>query len=323
MPRHPALFRFDTYPASALRAVAGANEGDPIGAGDAAVPGDMYRLRSGSAPERLAVSDDPAAGACVADGSAVGAAGTGIAISACATFMGEDGRPVEVLLVELGKDILILPLAPLRSGTDYELVTCSAEAAPSRFEDIASASFLAGTNLTMADGRQVPVEELKTGDRLLTRFNGPRPIRWIGHRTLRATGAAAPVRITAGTLNVSRDLRLAPQHRLYVWQRHDTLDAGRSEVLVRAESLVNGTTVLREEGGHLDSYQIVFDGHEIIYAEGIAVESMLVAGPAPRDIDLGPARAEQLQASELEVDEAAIGPDAADRLARASRGEPG
>ena len=40
--------------------------------------------------------------------------------------------------------------------------------------------------------------------------------------------------------------------------------------------LVNGTTVIREEGGHIDSYQLVFDGNEIIFAEGIAVESLLV-----------------------------------------------
>lgn len=322
MPRHPALFRFDTYPAAALRVALGANEGEPIGPGDAAVPGDSYRLAPRAAALRLAISDDPEHGPCVASGSAVGAPGTPIAILACAMFMDPGGRPVEALLLDIGAERRILPLAAFRTDTDYELLDCDTASAPSRFADVASVSFYAGTNLAMADGRQVPVEELQAGDMLLTRYNGPCPIRRIGHRTRRATGTAAPVRITAGTLNAARDLRLSPQHRLFVWQRRDALGAGRAEVLVRAGLLVNGTTVLREEGGHFDSCQILFDGHEIIFAEGIAVESMLVAGPAPEDIDLGPVRAEQLHASDLEIDETALGPDAADRLARASRGEP-
>lgn len=164
----------------------------------------------------------------------------------------------------------------------------------------------------MADGAQRAVETLRVGERLLTRDHGPQPIRWIGQQTLRATGAAAPVRITAGTMNTARDLRLSPQHRLFVWQRHDAVGAGRAEVMVKAELLVNGTSVVREAGGHLDSYRLGFDGHEIIFAEGIAVESLLVGSgeatvPAP---------------AALEVEERVLDPgDAAARLTRASRGE--
>ena len=39
---------------------------------------------------------------------------------------------------------------------------------------------------------------------------------------------------------------------------------------------MNGTTVTRDEGGFVDYVQLLFDKHEIIYAEGIAAESLFV-----------------------------------------------
>jgi len=329
---HPALFRFDTLPARAFKVQAGANEGDPIGLGDAAVPGDTYRLVRQAKTERLAISDDGSVGPCVADGSEVGQPGAALTIAACHMLMGPNGDMVEILILKLqdGEDgtvLHLLPLARLAPNTEYELVGTETDSAPHRFADIASVSFLAGTHLTMSNGKQVPVEEVKVGDRVLTRDNGPRPIRWITHQTRRATGAAAPVRITSGTLNSARDLRLLPQHRLFIWQRRDEIGAGRAEVMVKAELLVNGTTVLREEGGHVDSYQIIFDTHEIIYAEGIAVESLLVTGPTrallPEDLTLATDPAEQTDAAEIEIhDSAAKDGDMVERLTRASRGDP-
>jgi len=330
---HPPLFRFQTYPAEALRVVSGANMGDGIGLDDAALAGDIYRLMSGQTPQRLAISDGGEGGQpCVADGSAVGQAGENLGISACHMLMGPSGEVVEVLILthdtDDGPRLHVLPLSSIKRDTEYELVGTETSSAPERFADIASVSFLAGTHLTLASGKQCPVEHLNVGDVLLTRENGPQPIRWIGFQTRRAVGAAAPVRITEGTLNTSRDLRLSPQHRLYIWQRRDELGTGRAEVMVKAELLVNGSTVLREEGGHVDSYQIVFDGHEIIYAEGIAVESLLVTGQTrallPEDLALkgsvdAAAQAAVLAAAMELGDDAASG-DVVDRLSRASKG---
>lgn len=200
--------------------------------------------------------------------------------------------------------------------------TCPATA-PGRFADIASVSFLAGTHLTLANGKQVRVEHLSVSDTLLTLDHSAQPIRWIGVQTRRATGAAAPMRLTEGTLNTSRDLRLSPQHRLFMWQRHEELGAGRAEVMVKAELLVNGDTVLREEGGHIDFYQIVFDGHEIIYAEGIAVESLLVTGQTqsrlPEGLTLATSPDAAASAAVLEVSDRQA--DMVGRLSRASKGE--
>lgn len=328
MSAHPPLFRFQTYPASALRVSAGANLGDGIGLDDDALPGDIYRLASGHQTQRLAISDAGVGGQpCVADGSAVGEAGDVLAISACHMLMGPNGEVVEILILthqsKDGERLHVLPLSVMKADTEYELVGTEIASAPERFADIASVSFLAGTHLTLANGKQVPVELLSVGDMLLTRENGPQPVRWISFQTRRAVGAAAPVRITEGTLNTSRDLRLSPQHRLFIWQRKDELGTGRAEVMVKAELLINGSTVVREEGGHVDSFQIVFNSHEIIYAEGIAVESLLVTGQTrallPEDLVLSGSADDAANAAAMELGDDA-GEDVVERLSRASKG---
>jgi len=328
MAQYAPLFRFPTYPAEALRALFGANEGDQIGVGDAAVPGDTYRLARGTEPERLAICDGPSGGQVVADRSEVGAPGQDLAILACHTLMGPKSELIEILVLrrqtETGHAMHILPLSPLQSGVDYELISCDTQNAPDRFADIASVSFLAGTHLTMGDGTMRPVESLQVGDRLLTRNHGPQPIRWIGQQTRRAIGSAAPIRIREGTLNTVRDLRLSPQHRLLVWQRRDELGTGRAEMMVKADLLVNSDTVIREEGGHVDSFQLVMNGHEIIYAEGIAVESMLVNAQTlarlPDDLSLTPIPEDDFARLELDETNLENAEDVADRLTRASRG---
>jgi hypothetical protein len=325
------LCRFSIYPAHAVRALTGANEGDPIGLGDAALPGDTYRLHRDAKTARLAICDRPGGGQAVATGSEVGRPGEALTIADCHRFMGAKGEMVEVLVLKRqseteGMVLHLLPLSPLQPGTEYDLIGSSRASAPERFADIASVSFFAGTHLTLAGGAQARVEDLAVGDMILTRDHGPRPIRWIGQQTRRATGASAPIRIAQGTLNAARDLRLSPQHRLFIWQRRDRLGTGRAEVLVRAEMLVNGTTVTREEGGHVDSYQILFDSHEIIFAEGIAVESLLVTAEIrarlPEGLTIEDAAESQREATRLEVDETALGDraDAAARLTQASRG---
>lgn len=89
-------------------------------------------------------------------------------------------------------------------------------------------------------------------------------------------GEFAPIRIGAGTLNNTADLLVSPDHRLFIYQRTDELGAGRAELLVKARHLVNGSTVTVDEGGFVDYFQLLFDSHQIIYAEGIAAESMLI-----------------------------------------------
>lgn len=48
--------------------------------------------------------------------------------------------------------------------------------------------------------------------------------------------------------------------------------------MVKAAHLINGSTITRVEGGFFDGFQILLDRHEILYAEGIAFESLMVTG---------------------------------------------
>ena len=209
--------------------------------------------------------------------------------------MAPDGSIVEaIVLVELepGRDVIaatyLLPLADLRPKTDYALVSYDTISARAKFAELACVSFTRGTHITMATGEQRRIENISVGDRVLTRDNGVQQVRWVGHQTVRASGAFAPIVLAKGALNNAGELRLSPNQRLFVYQRQDRLNAGQAEVMVKAELLVNGDTVIRSDGGFVDYYQILFDAHEFIFAEGIATESLTVdsrTSPAlPRDV---------------------------------------
>ncbi|CUH77042.1 Hint domain-containing protein [Tropicibacter naphthalenivorans] len=270
------------YRAEFLRVVNGANLGDPLGFAEELVHDDVYRLSPVAGATQLSVIATATPPFRIAQDSETGTPGADIHLDCCATFMSGDGHTTEVLvLVEVDgqgdvAQVYLLPLAPLSAKHDYVLVGVSQKLALQRFAQVACVSFTGGTMITMANGAQRPVEELEVGDRVLTRDDGPQEIRWIGHQTTRAVGAFAPICIREGTLNNTRDLVVSPDHRLFIYQRTDELGAGRSEILVRARHLVNGDTVTRLNGGFVDYYQMLFDAHQIIYAEGIAAESMLV-----------------------------------------------
>ena len=187
-------------------------------------------------------------------------------------------------------------------------------------------AFTRGTRITLASGAQKPIEELQVGDKVLTRDDGPQEVRWVGQNTRRAIGDFAPVLIREGTLNNENDLIVSPDHRLFIYQRDDAIGAGRSEVLVKVRHLINGDTVVRMEGGFVDYFQLLFDSHQIIYAEGIAAESLLVdprtRAALPEDLNHALAKAlpghENRHHLDYEVSESLLSSDAAEKLKRAS-----
>jgi len=176
----------------------------------------------------------------------------------------------------------------------------------------------------MASGAQVLIEALRVGDRVLTRDDGPQAVRWIGQTTLRATGAFAPVTIRKGALHNENDLIVSPDHRLFVYQRQDHLGAGRPEVLVKVRHLINGTSVVQLDGGFVEYYQLLFDDHQIIFAEGIAAESLLIDPRTRAALPEGVAGTGHRPRRHLnyEVQESLLsGPDAVALLRRASGSE--
>ncbi len=320
------------YRADDFRAIYGANEGDGLSFASDLVLDDVYTLCAAAQTASLDLARRGDAYV-IAAGSQVGKEGAEIHLDCAVTLMGDRSTVSELLvLVEVdhlghATAIYLLPLAPLTPKAEYRLVGIDIEGAASKLAQVAAVSFTRGTHITLACGRQRKVEELRAGDEVLTRDDGVQRIRWIGHSTQRAVGAFAPVLIKAGTLNNINDLLVSPDHRLFVYQRTDRVGAGRAELLVKARYIVNGTTVTRQEGGFVEYFQLVFDSHQIIYAEGIAAESMLVDDTTASLVDGEVlARLKQLpkshrDISELDVHQALLNrPDAVEMLRRASRG---
>ena len=262
--------------------VEGVNEGDTLSILGELEADDTYALSGGAAAQRLALLTHGDGTLEIASGSAVGRTGAPLHLDCALVLMSADGQAHDaIVLVETDSDqtvaaVYLLPLEPLRVGAPYRLVKAERAAVRQTFAQIACVSFSRGTNITLATGAQVPIEKLRIGDRVLTRDNGPQAVRWIGQTTVRAAGEFAPIVIAPGTLNNLNELVVSPHPRLFVYQRSDQLGVGRAELLVKARHLVNGTTVRVRSGGYIDYFQILFDSHHIIYAEGIAAESMLV-----------------------------------------------
>lgn len=309
----------------------GVAEGDPISFADELVMDDVYMLASRAQRERLSIilGDGPRSFTVSAD-SAVGGVGRQVHLDSCVTLMAPDSTTYELLiLVEVedgaAEEIYLLPLVPLSVETEYRLVGFDLDAAPLRFAEVACVSFCRGTHITMASGEQRRIEDLQVGDKVLTRDDGPQAIRWIGQTTLRAVGEFAPIVIRKGALHNENDLRLSPDHRIFVYQRQDRLGAGRAEVLVKVRHLTNGTSVVQEDGGFMEYYQLLFDQHQIIYAEGIAAESLLIdqrTRPALPPDATRRGRHEYRAHLNYEVSERLLASgDAVEKLRRASRSD--
>lgn len=313
----------------------GVAEGDPVSFADELVMDDVYQLQAFARRSRLGLAvevgtlDAPNSGSgsfSVAKGSEVGQAGNALHLDCCMTLMAPDSTTFEALvLVEVDEGavagVYLLPLATLQPRTDYRLVGLDRHSATTRFAEVACVSFTRGTLITMASGQQVPIEDLKVGDKVLTRDDGPQSIRWIGQTTLRAVGSLAPIVIRKGALHNENDLIVSPDHRIFVYQRQDRLGAGRAEVLVKVRHLINGTSVVQLEGGFVEYFQLLFDDHQIIYAEGIAAESLLIdprTRPAvPEDLRTAPHSYRAHLSYEVQENLLAA-PDAVDLLRRAS-----
>ncbi len=274
-----SLSSVQAYPAERFRAEYGANAGDPMGVLEDLVLDDIYLLNSPAPPQRLGIAAHHDGSFCIADDTALGAPGAALHLDSLITLMPDRGPNTGILvMVEVDGDgliagVFLVPLAPLQPQMPYTLVKAEREPARRKLAQSACVSFTRGTRITLATGAQRLIEDMRAGDRVLTRDDGIQEVRWVGQSTLRAVGDLAPILIRKGALNNAGDLIVSPGHRLMVYQRSDEIGAGAPEILVRARDLVNGDTVVVLDGGFADYFQILFDRHHIIYAEGIAAES--------------------------------------------------
>jgi hypothetical protein len=149
--------------------------------------------------------------------------------------------------------------------------------------------FTRGTRITVAGGQDVPIEWLAPGDLVLTADHGLQPLAWIGSRCLtahdlRAQEALRPIQIAAGALGVGlphATLALSPQHRVLAASRIARRMFGDDEVLVAAKHLVGLDGVSNTDGiAPVEYFHILFERHEIVFANGLACESLFVGAQA-------------------------------------------
>jgi type VI protein secretion system component Hcp len=135
-----------------------------------------------------------------------------------------------------------------------------------------AACYLPGTRIRTDHGK-VPIEQLRETDRVLTASGRLRPIVWIGHRAydgrfIRGNRRILPITIRAGALAdgiPARDLTLSPLHALYL-----------EGVLIDAQDLVNGTTIVQAEAVDSVTYfNLELDTHDVVFAEGAAAETFV------------------------------------------------
>jgi hypothetical protein len=141
--------------------------------------------------------------------------------------------------------------------------------------------FVSGTLVQTPSGPQA-VETLEPGDLVVTKDEGPQPVRWIGSRKVDATGTLAPIRIEAGAFGDHDTLSVSPQHRILITDEMAELLFGDKEVLITAKDLVNDLTVRRDTSLSEVTYvHILFDTHQVVYSERLATESFL---PGPQSM---------------------------------------
>ena len=119
----------------------------------------------------------------------------------------------------------------------------------------------------------VSIENLREGDRVRTLDNGLQPIRWIGSTRVAGRGVHAPVRSAAGALGNQRTLWVSQQHRMLLTGWAPELFFGEKEVLVPAKHLLGISGVRIVELSSVEYFHMLFEQHEIVFAEGIESES--------------------------------------------------
>lgn len=141
--------------------------------------------------------------------------------------------------------------------------------------------FVSGTMVLTPEG-QKPVEELVPGDLVITADHGAQPVRWAGSARVAGKGRLAPVRFSPGTIGNEKELLVSPNHRVLVSGWLAEYYTGHEEVLVAAKHLVNGSDIVRIETETVEYIHLMFDRHEVVYADGAPCESLFLSAQSLR-----------------------------------------
>lgn len=153
--------------------------------------------------------------------------------------------------------------------------------------------FTPNTRIATPTGPRL-IQTLQPGDLVLTKDDGPQPIIWTGNRRMSGARLYAmphlrPIRFRAGALGNDRpepDLIVSPAHRMLLKGGAAQTLFGTSEVLVRAEDLINDGSIAIDHALREVTYiHILLERHNIVFANGIETESFHPSNTALEMVD--------------------------------------
>lgn len=222
------------------------------GGADAVQAFDMTNSGDGSTNDQLDVS------AMTSDGGTTPVGWRDVVVS----DTNGDGSGDAILTFPGGESITLVGVLPSEVDSGAELMS------------IGIPCFTPGTMILTAHG-EVAIEALSVGDLIWTVDNGLQPLRWIGRRHLTQTdlGVAPelrPVRIKTGTFGNRREMLVSPQHGMVI-------SAGEETMLIRAKHAAKfmgaDVALVDRHAEQVTYYHLMFDCHQLIWAEGAQTES--------------------------------------------------
>ena len=140
--------------------------------------------------------------------------------------------------------------------------------------------FTPGTAIATPRG-EIAVQDLRSGDKVITRDDGVQEIHWIGSKKLTAADMIAdpklrPVLIRQGSLGnglPERDMMVSPNHRMLMANSQTHMLFDEREVLVAAKHLVGQPGIHQVDTLGTEYIHVMFERHEVILGDGSWTES--------------------------------------------------
>jgi hypothetical protein len=172
-------------------------------------------------------------------------------------------------IAQNGSTVALIRLDGSYTESDFALV-----ADPHGGTDVLIPCFLAGTRIATPAG-EVAAEQVRPGMQVVTASGALRRVIWVGARWVDVASHDAPDEVRPvcvaahafGPGRPARDLFLSPDHAVF-----------HGGTLIPVHLLVNGGTVRRGDQKSAQYHHIELDRHDLLLAEGLAVESYLDTG---------------------------------------------
>ncbi len=177
------------------------------------------------------------------------------------------------LVIEEGGQTTVIPLAGDYAGASFSLA--GDDSLGGTVITVSNVPcFVTGTLIETAEGKK-PVEALAAGDLVSTLGGGTAPVIWLGRRTVDCRRHPEPEQIRPIVIAAhafadglpSRPLLLSPDHAIWA-----------EGVLIPVKHLLNGLSIRQLAADTVTYVHVELPQHDVIFAEGLPVESYLDSG---------------------------------------------